>query len=48
MLVDRLERTGSAWDPVYPGLLKVFLLIVLTVMAVQFIILAWNYARGRK
>lgn len=44
----RLERTGSAWDPVYPGLLKVFLLIVLTVMAVQFAILAINYARGRK
>ena len=43
----RLERTGSAWDPVYPGSIKVFLLVVLTVMAVQFIILAYNYARGR-
>ncbi len=44
----RLERSGSAWDPVYPGLIKVFLLIVLAVMAVQFLILAVNYARGRK
>lgn len=44
----RLERSGSAWDPVYPGLIKVFLLVVMTVMAVQFLILAVNYARGRK
>ncbi|WP_417768130.1 TRAP transporter small permease subunit [Stappia sp.] len=42
----RLERSGSAWDPVYPGLLKVFLLAVLAVMAVQFLVLAVNYARG--
>lgn len=42
----RLERSGSAWDPVYPGLVKVFLLAVLTVMAVQFLVLAVNYARG--
>ncbi|MCP1200253.1 TRAP transporter small permease subunit [Notoacmeibacter sp. MSK16QG-6] len=44
----RLERSGSAWDPVYPGLMKCFLLIVLGIMAVQFIILAVNYARGRR
>jgi len=44
----RLERSGSAWDPVYPGLIKVFLLLVLAVMAVQFLVLALNYARGRK
>ena len=43
----RLERSGSAWDPVYPGLMKVFLLAVLAVMAVQFLVLAWNYARRR-
>ncbi|WP_306031161.1 TRAP transporter small permease subunit [Stappia sp. MMSF_3263] len=42
----RLERSGSAWDPVYPGLVKVFLLAVLAVMAVQFLVLAVNYARG--
>jgi TRAP-type C4-dicarboxylate transport system permease small subunit len=44
----RLERSGSAWDPVFPGLIKVFLLIVMTVMAIQFLVLAINYARGRK
>lgn len=44
----RLERSGSAWDPVFPGLLKVFMLLVLSVMALQFIILAINYAKGRK
>lgn len=44
----RLERSGSAWDPVYPGLMKIFLLAVLAAMAVQFLVLAVNYARGRK
>jgi C4-dicarboxylate transporter, DctQ subunit len=44
----RLDRSGSAWDPIYPGLIKVFLLCVLTIMAVQFLVLAYNYARGRK
>ena len=44
----RLERSGSAWDPVYPGLIKVFLLIVMAIMAVQFLVLAINYAKGRK
>ena len=43
----RLERSGSAWDPVYPGLVKIFLMLVLGVMAVQFLVLAVNYARGR-
>jgi len=44
----RLERSGSAWNPVYPGALKVFLLAVLTVMALQFLILTINYARGKR
>ncbi|MGP3698486.1 TRAP transporter small permease subunit [Rhodobacter sp. NSM] len=43
----RLESSGSAWDPVYPGLLKVFLLVVLVALAIQFLILAAGYARGR-
>ena len=43
----RLESSGSAWDPVYPGLIKVFLMVALGVLAVQFAVLAWNYARGR-
>ncbi|WP_099865533.1 TRAP transporter small permease subunit [Pararhizobium haloflavum] len=45
----RLEGTGSAWNPPTPALLKVFLLVVLVVMALQFVILAVNYARrGRR
>jgi TRAP-type C4-dicarboxylate transport system permease small subunit len=43
----RLESSGSAWDPVYPGLVKIFLMLVLAVMTAQFLVLAWNYARGR-
>jgi TRAP-type C4-dicarboxylate transport system permease small subunit len=43
----RLESSGSAWDPPTPGLLKIFLFAILIVMAVQFAVLAWNYARGR-
>lgn len=41
----RLETTGSAWDPPTPGLLKLFLFAILIVMAVQFAVLAWSYAR---
>ena len=44
----RLERSGSAWDPVYPGLIKVFLMVVLGVLALQFAVLAWNYARSSR
>lgn len=43
----RLETTGSAWDPPTPALLKAFLLAVLAIMAVQFLVLAFNYARRR-
>lgn len=43
----RLETTGSAWDPPTPGLLKVFLFLILIVMALQFAVLAWNYARQK-
>jgi len=42
-----LESSGSAWNPSYPGVLKILLMIALAVMAVQFLILAINYARGR-
>lgn len=44
----RLERSGSAWDPVFPGLLKIFLLLVLILMAIQFSVLAVNYMRRAK
>ncbi|TQV77668.1 TRAP transporter small permease subunit [Denitrobaculum tricleocarpae] len=43
----RLERSGSAWDPVYPGLVKVSLFIIMSIMCVQFLILAYNYARKK-
>ena len=44
----RLETSGSAWNPPFPGMMKVFLLAVMTVMAVQFLILTVNYARGKR
>ncbi|ETX28851.1 TRAP transporter small permease subunit [Roseivivax isoporae] len=44
----RLERSGSAWNPPYPGLVKIFLLLVMAALAVQFVVLAWNHARGRR
>lgn len=43
-----IETSGSAWDPAYPGLIKVFLMVVMAVMAVQFLIMAVNYAKGRR
>lgn len=43
----RLETSGSAWNPPTPALLKVFMLVVMLVLAVQFLILAVNYARGK-
>ena len=39
----RLERSGSAWNPPSPASLKVLLLIILVLMAVQFLILAYNH-----
>lgn len=42
----RLETSGSAWNPPFPSLLKIFLLIVMVALTVQFIILAINYMRG--
>lgn len=42
-----LETSGSAWNPAFPGVLKVLLMVALGVMAVQFAILTVNYARGR-
>lgn len=44
----RLEGTGSAWNPPTPSILKAFLFFILVVMAVQFLVLAINYARGRR
>ncbi len=39
----RLETSGSAWNPPTPGVLKVFLLVILAVMALQFLIFSVNY-----
>ncbi len=41
----RLERTGSAWNPPTPGLLKLFLLTMLIVLCAQFLVISFNYAR---
>lgn len=41
-----LETSGSAWDPAYPAILKIFLLVVLCLMAVQFLVLAINHLRA--
>lgn len=43
----RFERTGSAWNPPTPALLKLFLLAMLVVLGVQFLVLAYNYARRK-
>ena len=42
----RLETSGSAWDPPTPGMVKVFLFLVLILMALQFAVLAFNYLRN--
>jgi TRAP-type C4-dicarboxylate transport system permease small subunit len=39
------ETSGSAWDPAYPAWVKLFLFAVMAVMALQFLVLAWNHAR---
>lgn len=43
----RLETSGSAWNPPTPGLLKVFLFLILIAMSCQFAVLAINYARRK-
>lgn len=43
----RLETSGSAWNPPYPGLLKVFLLVILILLAVQFAIFTVSYLRKK-
>lgn len=41
----RLERSGSAWNPPTPALLKLFLLTILVLLALQYLILAFNHFR---
>jgi TRAP-type C4-dicarboxylate transport system permease small subunit len=40
-----LETTGSAWSPPTPALIKIFIFVTMVVLIVQFMILAYNYAR---
>lgn len=42
-----LETTGSAFNAPYPGLLKIFMLIVLIALTIQFVALAVNYVRAK-
>lgn len=42
----RFETSGSAWNPPFPALLKLFLLAILALMALQFLILAVNHIRA--
>ena len=39
----RLERSGSAWNPPTPALVKIFLLLMLILLACQFLLLAINH-----
>lgn len=41
----RLETTGSAWSPPTPALIKVFILVVMIALVLQFLVLAFNHAR---
>ncbi|WP_085580645.1 TRAP transporter small permease subunit [Thalassospira mesophila] len=41
----RLETSGSAWNPPFPAILKIFMLVVMVALTIQFLILAYNYAR---
>jgi len=41
----RLETTGSAWSSPTPALIKVSILIIMALLVMQFLILAFNYAR---
>lgn len=42
----RFDTTGSAWNPPTPGIIKLFLFVVMVLLTVQFARLAWGYARG--
>ena len=43
----RLETSGSAWNPPYPGILKVFLFVILVLLAIQFAIFTINHLRRK-
>ncbi|WP_417723152.1 TRAP transporter small permease subunit [Salipiger sp.] len=41
----QMERSGSAWNPPTPALVKTFLLGMLLLLTLQFIVLTFNHAR---
>jgi TRAP-type C4-dicarboxylate transport system permease small subunit len=43
----RLETSGTAWNPPIPAALKLFLLLALVAITLQFVALAWNAAKRR-
>ncbi len=43
----RLETSGSAWNPPFPAIIKIFMLVVMVVLTVQFLLLAYNYFRQK-
>ncbi|PKR55865.1 TRAP transporter small permease subunit [Thalassospira marina] len=43
----RLETSGSAWNPPFPAILKIFMLVIMVALTVQFLILAYNYFRQK-
>lgn len=42
----RLETTGSAWSAPTPALIKIFIFVTMVLLVLQFLILAFNYARS--
>lgn len=43
----RLETSGSAWNPPYPGILKIFLFVILVLLAIQFAVFTINHLRRK-
>lgn len=41
----RLERSGSAWNPPTPALLKIFLLVILALLALQYLVFVVNHIK---
>ncbi len=44
----RMETSGSAWDPPFPAITKMFLFFMLSIMLVQFILHFISYLRSDK
>lgn len=44
----RMETSGSAWDPVFPALIKTFLFLALTLLLIQFVLQFIQHIKGKK